>query len=170
MGSQNAALTGVEVAALISCPANGGRESDQMSPQAFVTHAIQDGVWNMELGKVALQKSSHPEVLKFARWVLEDGSRAYRDLCALAEQSGLSVPGVGNSGNDVGLVGMHKLSGPEFDSAYMRRMAEAQSAAIALFTYASWISNRALAEFARQKLPTIRQRKGIASRVSARLN
>jgi putative membrane protein len=140
-----------------------------MSPQDFVTLATQVGMGEVELGKVALEKSSDPQVLQFAQRMIADHGQANEELVGIATKEGLAVPTIPGPATTAASKELESLSGAEFDSAYMNRMVEGNSAAVELFASAAWISDRVLAVFARRKLPIIKEHKTIAVRINAQL-
>jgi putative membrane protein len=144
--------------------------ADELSPQDFVVDAILAGLSEVELGRLALKKSSNPDVLGFARSMVEDQGKANQKLAAVAAKEGLGVPSMPAPARIALVRHLDSLEGPEFDRAYMRLTAEAQTSAALLFTYAAWISDRTVAEFARDTLPTIRQHKVLATRLNVRVN
>jgi putative membrane protein len=140
-----------------------------MSPQDFVTLAAQVGMGEVQLGRVALEKSSDPQVLQFAQRMIADHGRANEELVGIATKEGLAVPTTPGLANTAARKELETLSGTEFDSAYINRMVEGHSAAIELFSNATWISDRVLAVFARRSLPIIKEHKSLADSINARL-
>ena len=63
-----------------------------MSPQDFVTLAAQVGMAEVQLGKVALEKSADPQVLQFAQRMIADHGQANEELAGIATKEGLAVP------------------------------------------------------------------------------
>jgi putative membrane protein len=116
-----------------------------------------------------LEKSSDPQVLQFAQRMIADHGRANEELVGIATKEGLAVPTTPGLANTAARKELETLSGTEFDSAYINRMVEGHSAAIELFSNATWISDRVLAVFARRSLPIIKEHKSLADSINARL-
>src|SRR5690349_5940107 len=65
---------------------------DSPSPVVFVSKAAQDGMTEVELGKVALAKSKDAKVREFAQRMVADHGKANQELAAIARQKGLEAP------------------------------------------------------------------------------
>ena len=95
--------------------------SSQMSAldNQFVMDAAHGGMAEVQLGQLALQRSTNPEVKRFAQQMIQEHSRANEELMRLATQKGITPP------TDVGpkyraaMMRLMQLSGRDFDQAYM---------------------------------------------------
>src|SRR3954464_16097742 len=61
-------------------------------PAVFVSKAAQDGMTEVELGKVALDKSKDPKVREFAQRMVTDHGKANHELESIAKRKGIDVP------------------------------------------------------------------------------
>ena len=122
--------------------AAAAQTQQQQMDKKFVEGALQGGMAEVELGKLALQKSSSENVKKFAQRMIDDHTKLGDDMKPVAEQIGVKMPS-GLSKKDLALQAkLETLSGPQFDKAYIQAMVkdhkkdyaefqqEAQSAAI----------------------------------------
>lgn len=91
--------------------------------QAFVTKALQGGEAEVELGKLAQEKSQSQDVKQFAQKMVSDHSQmGEKWFKPVAKEVGVSVP-KGPSKKDKKLIEkLQALSGSEFDTAYIQAM------------------------------------------------
>jgi putative membrane protein len=96
--------------------------SQQQADKKFVQGALQGGMAEVELGKLALQKSSNEEVKKFAQRMVDDHTKLGEDMEPIAVQLGVKLPD-GLSKKDQALrAKLQELSGAQFDKAYIHAM------------------------------------------------
>jgi putative membrane protein len=91
------------------------------SPESFMKDAAQGGMAEVEMGKLASQKSQNPEIKKFGQMMVTDHTAAGNDLKALAAKKNITLP------NDTGshkstIDSLSKESGADFDKAYVKEM------------------------------------------------
>jgi putative membrane protein len=91
--------------------------------QAFVTKALEGGMAEVELGKLAADKSQSQDVKQFAQKMVNDHSQmGDKWFKPVAQQIGVSEP-KGPSKKDKKLIEkLQGLSGQEFDTAYIQAM------------------------------------------------
>jgi putative membrane protein len=94
-------------------------DSDKEKDTDFAVTAADGGMLEVELGKIAQQKATHPEVKKFAQMMVEDHSKANDELKALAAQKNISLPATLSEKNQERLNDMQEKSGADFDKDYM---------------------------------------------------
>lgn len=63
-----------------------------MTPQHFVQEAAVDGLKEVRLGELALQKAQNAEIKEFAQRLVRDHTQANQQLTQIAQSLGLSVP------------------------------------------------------------------------------
>lgn len=132
------------------------------TPATFVKDAAQDGMAEIALAKVALEKSQNDEVKKFAQRMEEDHSQANDQLATVARAKGLSVPKQMDAKHEALVKMMSAKSGAAFDKSYADHMAKDHTKAVALFQAASQSSDPELASFAKKTLPTLEEHKQMA--------
>src|SRR5438105_2218666 len=118
-GSRSGSQSGTEAS---------GRSSGQQSARAgaadqqFVMEAARGGMAEVELGQLASQKAQSDQVKQFAQRMVQDHGKANDELKSLAQQKNITVP----TGLDAKHKATHdrlsKLSGAQFDRAYMQDM------------------------------------------------
>jgi putative membrane protein len=140
-------------------------QNDSPSPKTFVEKAAQDGMTEVELGKVALEKSRNPEVRNFALRMVEDHGKANRELAALAKQKGIDAPKELDAEHQPMVKNLEAKDGASFDSEYSHHMNMDHSKAISLFEAASNSPDKEFASFAKKTLPTLKEHKEMASKL-----
>jgi putative membrane protein len=140
-----------------------------LTDQNFVTKAGQAGMAEVELSKLALQKSQDDEVLKFAKKMVTDHEKANMELKALAQKQGLAVPKDVDAEHKATMNELKAQSGERFDSAYSMAMQTDHDKAVELFTEAkrSESLNDDLKAFAAKTLPTLEQHHHLAATLPA---
>src|SRR5262245_26713230 len=114
-------------------------EAEDTPPAAavFVEKATQDGMTEVELGKIALDKSQNAQVRAFAQRMVTDHGKANLELAALAEGKGISAPKKLDAEHQAMVDRLKARSGPAFDAEYSSHMNMDHTKAIALFESAS---------------------------------
>jgi putative membrane protein len=154
------AIAGVSSAAIAA-------EAEDSPPTAsvFVQKAAQDGMTEVELGKVALAKSRNAEVRDFAQRMVTDHGKANNELAALARQKGIDAPNKLDAEHQAMVQKFEGKSGAAFDNEYSRHMSMDHTKAISLFEAASKSEDPDFAGFAKKTLPTLKEHKKLASQL-----
>jgi putative membrane protein len=93
-----------------------------MMDKAFVESALQGGMGDVELGKLAAEKGASPDVKQFGQKMVADNTRLGDQMQQVAQQMGVHDP-KGLSKKDKKLVAkLETLSGSQFDDAYIKAM------------------------------------------------
>jgi putative membrane protein len=126
--------------------------SRSSADQEFLTKATEGGLKEVELGKLASQKATNPDVKAFATRMVDDHGKSNAELAAIAGPAPRPTPEK--------LTPPAKLStasGADFDRAYMAEMVAAHQATVALFEKQQRDGkDEALKRFVTDKLPTVR--------------
>lgn len=137
------------------------------SPASFVNKAAQDGMTEVELGKLALSKSDNPDVKQFAQQMVQDHGKANTELAGIAKEQNLEIPRQLDSQHQAIVRKLGSKSGTAFDSAYAENMVTDHSKAITLFQSEAKSSDPELADFAKTTLPTLQEHKRMADALHA---
>jgi putative membrane protein len=97
-------------------------QTQQQMDKKFVESALQGGMAEVELGKLALGKSSNDDVKKFARRMIDDHTKLGNDMKPVAEQIGVKMPPALSKKDQALEAKLETLSGPQFDKAYIQAM------------------------------------------------
>jgi len=89
---------------------------------AFITETLSGGLFEVEMGKAALEKSSSEEVKKFAQRMVDDHSKVIDELIQLAATKGSSPAKEMKKVHRDIIDNLSKSSGAAFDKAYMAQM------------------------------------------------
>ncbi|HTQ80691.1 MAG TPA: DUF4142 domain-containing protein [Thermoanaerobaculia bacterium] len=88
----------------------------------FLTEAAQGGMAEVQLGQLAASNASDPDVKAFGQRMVDDHSKANHQLKELAMSKGVALPPEVDRSQKRDYDKLSRLSGPEFDRAYMKMM------------------------------------------------
>jgi putative membrane protein len=125
----------------------------------FVDEAAAGGMAEVRLGKLAQTNASSPEVRKFGELMVEDHSRANKELMALLQKKGMATPGKELPKKMQECYdNLSRLKGAEFDRAYIKDMLKDHKEDVALFeSFAKNGQDADIRAFAIKTLPTLRE-------------
>ena len=78
----------------------------------------------VQLGKLAQEKSSNAKVKDFASKMVTDHSKANDELKALAQSKGITLTGTLNDEHQKHIKDLNEKTGADFDKAYMKLMVD----------------------------------------------
>lgn len=134
----------------------------------FWTNAARGGLAEVEMAKLALQKSQNADVKNFAQMMVTDHTKANSELKTLAAKKNVTLP------TDLGshqstLDDLTKLSGAEFDKEYVSAMVDDHETDVDLFEDNTDNSDADIKAFTTKTLPTLKKHlemiKGIQSKM-----
>ena len=91
-----------------------------MDDKKFVKDAALGGMTEVELGKLAAQKGSSDSVKQYGQRLVDDHGKANDELKQIASQQSIQVPDSLDSKHQSRVDKLNKLSGPEFDKAFIK--------------------------------------------------
>jgi putative membrane protein len=109
-------LRGLVLAILCAALASANLSSDDKN---FLSTAADSGLAQLELAKLALEKSNRPDVKMYAHQVVSDYQKANQDLRQLAEQKKVPFPSNVTLKDKAEKARLELLSGDQFDDAYI---------------------------------------------------
>jgi putative membrane protein len=131
----------------------------------FVTKAAETGMMEVELSKMALEKSSSQEVKTFAQHMVDEHTKNNAELKMLAESKQISVPVGLTEETRKEMDDLSKKSGADFDKEYMDRMVKDHKQAIDKFENASNSSKDGdIKNFAASTLPKLQEHHQMAEK------
>lgn len=154
------ALAGVSSAAM-----SADAESTPPNVPAFVSKAAQAGMTEVEVGKLALEKSRDPAIRGFAQRMVDDHSKANAELAAIATAKGVTAPKKLDAEHQAMVNSMKAMPAQDFDREYSEHMNMDHTKAVALFESASHASDPQIAAFAQKTLPTLKKHKELAEKL-----
>jgi putative membrane protein len=124
--------------------------------KSFIKKAAEGGLAEVELGRLAAEKGHSDEVKKFGQRMVDDHSKANDQLTQLASSKGVNVPNDLDAKDKATKDRLSKLSGAQFDRAYMNDMVLDHSKDVAEFRHESRMAKDSdVKNFASQTLPTL---------------
>lgn len=96
------------------------RNSNKIDEKRFVKDALLGGLTEVELGKLAVDKASNDAVKQFGQKMIDDHSKANEELKAIATKEKIDVPDSLDSKHQSRVEKLSKLSGADFDKAYIK--------------------------------------------------
>lgn len=133
---------------------------------AFMDTAAVGGMMEVDLGKLALEKSSNAQVKKFAAQMVADHTKANTDLKTVAAKLEHLLPSAYPADVKAHMDAMKKLNGKEFDKHYMDMMVNDHVKTLDLFRSASSLRSE-VKDFAARTLPVLEKHNEMAKEISA---
>jgi putative membrane protein len=130
----------------------------KVDDKKFVKDAAIGGMTEVELGKLAAQKASRDEVKQFAQKMVDDHTKAGDQLKEIAAKENIPVADALDSKHQSRIDKLSKLSGEEFDKAYIKdQLKDHQSDVKDFSAEAQGGTNPNVKAFATSTLPTLQQ-------------
>ena len=138
----------------------------------FLTKAAEGGKAEVELGNLATQKASSNDVKQFAQRMVEDHGKANKELEKVAKDKGIALPDQPDAKDKAEKSRLEKLSGAQFDKAYMAYMVKDHTKDVSEFRKESQSAKDSdVKNFAAKTLPTLedhlKQAQSVDSKVSS---
>lgn len=103
-----------------SAPASSSsRNQISALDRQFVMDAAHGGMAEVKMAQLALQKSTNPEVKRFAQQMIDQHTPANKELMRLAAQKGIAAPTDEGPKYKAAMMRVMQMSGDSFDKAYM---------------------------------------------------
>jgi putative membrane protein len=157
-------MTAVLAGLFLSLPAIGQAVMDSPSQAAaaagdstFLKNAAADSLAEVQLGKLAEQRATNPEVKAFGQRMVTEHGQANQELKLLAAQKDITLPGEIDAEHKVVYNRLASLSGAEFDKAYVDEMVQDHREAVAEFQKATQSGDPEVEAFASRTLPTLQK-------------
>lgn len=142
-----------------SLPGNGPDAMPmRVDDKKFVKDAALGGMTEVELGKLATQKASSDAVKQFGQKMVDDHGKANDQLKQIAAKENINVPDSLDSKHQSRIDKLAKLSGPDFDKAYIKdQIKDHQSDVNDFKNEAQYGSDANIKQFASNTLPTLEE-------------
>jgi putative membrane protein len=129
------------------------------SPDArFAMKAAQGGMAEVQLGQLAAQKASNPDVKAFGQQMVDDHGKANDQLKSVASQENMTLPSTLDTKDQALLTKLQGLSGADFDRAYVKAMVKDHQEDVKEFQReADKGKDPQIKNFASQTLPVLQQ-------------
>jgi putative membrane protein len=107
----------------VTAPAQAADASTVSSgDKTFVMKAAQGGMTEVQLGQIAADKGSSPDVKDFGSKMVTDHGKANDELKSIATSKGLTIPDKLDAKHQAMVDKMNGMSGDAFDKAYVKAM------------------------------------------------
>ena len=93
-----------------------------MQDKSFVRKALEGGMFEVQAGQLAAQKSSSQDVQQFGQKMVDDHTKMGDALKPIAAQMGVTAPTKLSKKDEASLTKLQGMSGSEFDNAYIKDM------------------------------------------------
>lgn len=139
-------------------PAGASASAKANADQHFVMEAAKGGMAEVELGKLAKEKASSDQVKQFGQRMVDDHSKANDELKSIAQTKNITLP-TDLDAKDKAVKGrLEKLSGEQFDRAYMQHMVQDHRKDVSAFRKESTSGkDPEVKGFAAKTLPTLEE-------------
>jgi putative membrane protein len=136
----------------------------------FVRDAAESSLAEIQLGQMGVQKATNSDVKTFAQRMIDDHTQANSQLAPIASQKGVTLP------TDVSALHKHaasqlsKLSGAEFDRAFMDQMVTDHQKVVTEFQHVSkGAKDSDVKSFASTNLPAMQEHLRMAQDLDSRV-
>jgi len=132
------------------------RMQSKVDDKKFIRDAALGGMAEVELGKLAQEKASSDAVKQFGERMVTDHTKANDDLKKLADAESVSIPTALDSKHQSRIDKLSKLSGTDFDRAYIKDELKDHEQDVREFQEeAQGGSDASVKDFASKTLPTL---------------
>lgn len=135
----------------------------KVNDKKFVKKAAEGGMAEIAMGKLAQEKGATQAVKEFGQKLVDDHTKADNQLKEVAAKENLEIPSSMSKKHQKEVNKLSKLSGPEFDKAFIKRAVKDHKKDIQEFqAEAQHGSNPSVREFASNNVPVLEQHLNIA--------
>jgi putative membrane protein len=133
----------------------------------FIKGALEAGRTEVKLANVAERNSQNPRVIAFAKMMVTDHTKADQALKELRKEKMINPNDELKPEHKELIDSLSKLTGNEFDKAYMAQMVTDHEGAVALFKDETDEREAAVQDFAKKTLPVIEKHLDSAKEIDA---
>jgi putative membrane protein len=126
-----------------------------IDPQVFIEKASSGGATEVQLAKMALEKSTQDDVRHFAQMMIESHTVINQQLRELAQNEGLNIADEPTLKKKAKAFVLSQKEGESFDEAYANNQLEAHEKTYKLFRQAAKAPEDNVRNFAESKLETL---------------
>ncbi len=145
------------LSALMAAAPLAAYSADTTSDESFYKNLAEGGISEVDLGKLAEQKSTNPKMKEFAERMVKDHSAANEKLQSLAASKNISLPSSASATQLATKAKLEVLTGQTFDDSYIKSQLKAHTQTVSLLQKEIASGQDADAKgFAKSLLPTVR--------------
>lgn len=136
----------------------------------FIKAANEVGLAEIKVATLAENNSKNPRVIDFAKMMITDHTQIANELKSIAAEKLVSLTDTIPQAHIDMINGMTKLTGSEFDNAYIQMMFNDHNAALQIFQSATHNTDSKIVDFAKNTISTLRTHLDSAKAISITLN
>src|SRR5215469_5545641 len=136
---------------------SSGHHASAMRADHFIKEAAMGRMAEVELGQLAEERGSSDQVKAFGKRMVDDHTKVNDDLKTMAARKNVTLPTDLDAKNQATRDRLAKLSGDEFDRAYMSDMVKDHREDVAAFEKATKSTDSDVQAFASKNLPTLKE-------------
>jgi|SRR5262245_47628939 len=153
-----AAIAGLLMSLGVASAAEHATAKAAHADQHFLKEAVQGGQAEVTLGQMAVKQGEDKEVKQFGQRMADDHSKANDELKSLAAAEGVTLPTDMNEKAKATRQRLSKLSGADFDRAYMEEMVKDHKKDVAEFEHeAQQGKDPEVKNWAAKTVPTLKE-------------
>jgi len=103
-----------------------------MSDSTFAMKAAVGGMAEVAMGKMAAGKTKNAQIKDFANMMVMDHGKANDELMGIAKKKNMTLPSGPDAAHQAKMDSLSKLSGTDFDKAYVAAMVDGHQKTLAL--------------------------------------
>ena len=148
----------LQTVAALAGDSNDNRGQLSSSDYKFAKEAAMGGQMEVQLGKLAAQKSTKPSVQQFGQRMVTDHGKAGQALKGIAAKNGATLPDTMSTSAQREEDRLNKLSGEDFDKEYVSLMVKDHKKDLKEFQHAAKnVENPELKQFAESTSQVIQE-------------
>jgi putative membrane protein len=151
--------------------AQAGNDPDRMgsgtNDASFMRQAAADGLAEIQMGQLALHRTSSAPVRELAQRIVDDHTKANTELAAIAERLSVTLPTAPMPMQKQAAEKLRAASDAAFDQAYANEMVKDHRTAIKLFgMHSEHAADSGLRQFASATLPVLKTHLQMAEQIA----
>ncbi|WP_276089179.1 DUF4142 domain-containing protein [Pedobacter sp. JY14-1] len=135
----------------------------------FMKSAAAGSKIEIMLGEKALQSAANADVKKFAQRMIDDHTKAGKELEQLSTEYGILLPTELPADVRQHMEAMGNRKGANFDRSYMEMMVKDHGKTVNMFREAAALNNNKIKDFAAKTLPVLQEHEKMAKEIFGRL-
>jgi putative membrane protein len=154
----------------MGAPGAGEQANLSQQDKEFLKKAASAGMYEVQAGQLALQKSNDDQVKSLAQHMVDDHTQANEKLHTLAQSENVTLPTQLLPDDQKNLDKLQTKSGKDFDKTYLSQQKDAHKQVLELFQHqAEAGQNPALKSFAQQTVPTLKMHEQMVTRATTKM-
>jgi putative membrane protein len=151
----------------VACAVPAQSAAPNNTDSSFIKQAAADGMAEVQMGRMALGKSSNAQVKQLAHRIIEDHTKANDKLRMLAQKKNVTLPATPTAEARQEAASMKSMDGAGFDRAWAAAMVKDHTKAIDLFTTETQQAKDAdVRQFAETTTPVLRTHLDMAQKLA----